>query len=139
MESLTAIEWDVLNATADDPENLEQIYQSIRRHAASPVLLADVADAIRTLLDGGLLVARDEQGRQVDDVSDSMPLWREWFSMSDRGREVWATSSPARRPEPAARRSLFGVWKDLGIHLTLDDVSEARREMWEGFPRDFPK
>ncbi len=33
-------------------------------------------------------------------------------------------------------RSLRGLWKDLNIHITDDDIAEARREMWGNFPRD---
>jgi len=32
--------------------------------------------------------------------------------------------------------SLEGLWADLDIHLTEEDVAEARREMWGNFPRD---
>ena len=34
------------------------------------------------------------------------------------------------------RRSLLGLWKDLNIHITEEDIAEARREMWGNFPRD---
>jgi hypothetical protein len=34
------------------------------------------------------------------------------------------------------RRSLLGLWKDLNVHLTEEDIAEARREMWGNFPRD---
>jgi uncharacterized protein DUF2281 len=33
-------------------------------------------------------------------------------------------------------RSLRGLWKDFGIHITEEDIAEARREMWGNFPRD---
>jgi hypothetical protein len=32
--------------------------------------------------------------------------------------------------------SLEGLWADLDIHLTEEDIAEARREMWSNFPRD---
>lgn len=35
-------------------------------------------------------------------------------------------------------RSLLGLWEDLNIHITDEDIAEARREMWGNFPRDFP-
>lgn len=41
--------------------------------------------------------------------------------------------STSRRP----RRSLKGLWKDLGVDITEEDIAEARREMWGNFPRDF--
>jgi Protein of unknown function (DUF2281) len=34
------------------------------------------------------------------------------------------------------RRSLRGLWKDLNINITEEDIAEARREMWANFPRD---
>jgi hypothetical protein len=35
----------------------------------------------------------------------------------------------------SARRSLKGAFAHLGIHLTAEDIDEARREMWSNFPR----
>jgi hypothetical protein len=34
------------------------------------------------------------------------------------------------------RKSLLGLWADLNIHITEEDIAEARREMWGNFPRD---
>jgi len=34
------------------------------------------------------------------------------------------------------RRSLKGLWADLGIQISPGDFAEARREMWGGFPRE---
>jgi hypothetical protein len=33
-------------------------------------------------------------------------------------------------------RSLRGLWKDLNIEITEEDIAQARREMWGKFPRD---
>jgi hypothetical protein len=33
------------------------------------------------------------------------------------------------------RRSLKGLWADLDIEITDEDIREARREMWGNFPR----
>ena len=33
-------------------------------------------------------------------------------------------------------KSLLGLWSDLNIHITEEDIAEARREMWSNFPRD---
>ncbi|MGB9336507.1 MAG: DUF2281 domain-containing protein [Candidatus Acidiferrales bacterium] len=33
-------------------------------------------------------------------------------------------------------KSLRGLWADLNIHITEEDIAEARREMWGKFPRD---
>jgi len=29
-----------------------------------------------------------------------------------------------------------GLWADLSIDLSTEDIDEARREMWTDFPRD---
>ena len=34
------------------------------------------------------------------------------------------------------RRSLRGLWADLNIHITEEDIAQDRREMWGNFPRD---
>jgi hypothetical protein len=36
------------------------------------------------------------------------------------------------------RRSLMGMLAHLNIHISSEDIAEARREMWGNFPRDFP-
>jgi hypothetical protein len=33
-------------------------------------------------------------------------------------------------------RSLRGLWADLNIRITEEDIAEARREIWGNFPRD---
>jgi len=33
-------------------------------------------------------------------------------------------------------RSLRGLWADLGVTITAEDIAEARREMWGNFPRE---
>ena len=35
---------------------------------------------------------------------------------------------------PGPRKSLRGLWR--GLDITTEDIAEARREMWAGFPRD---
>ena len=34
------------------------------------------------------------------------------------------------------RRSAMGLLADLGIHISKEDIDEARREMWGNFPRE---
>lgn len=34
------------------------------------------------------------------------------------------------------RRSLYGALADLDVHITEEDISEARKEMWGNFPRE---
>jgi len=40
--------------------------------------------------------------------------------------------SEPKRP----RRSLMGLWVDLDVKITREDIDEARREMWGNFPRE---
>lgn len=34
------------------------------------------------------------------------------------------------------RRSIKGICADLGVHLSKEDIAEARHEMWGNFPRE---
>ena len=44
-------------------------------------------------------------------------------------------TSPALEPPPAP---FFGLWFNLGVDLSADDLDAARREQWNGFPREDP-
>ncbi len=33
-------------------------------------------------------------------------------------------------------KSMKGLWSDLGISLSAEEIDENRREMWKKFPRD---
>jgi hypothetical protein len=35
-----------------------------------------------------------------------------------------------------SHRSPKGMWADLGVNISPEDIAEARREMWGGFPRE---
>ncbi len=35
------------------------------------------------------------------------------------------------------RRSLEGLWADLDVHISEEDIAEARKEMWGNFPREY--
>lgn len=37
-------------------------------------------------------------------------------------------------PEP--RKSLWGLWADLGPAPSAEEIDEARREAWDNFPRE---
>jgi len=32
-------------------------------------------------------------------------------------------------------QGFHGLWADLGVEITAQDIAEARREMWGDFPR----
>lgn len=36
------------------------------------------------------------------------------------------------------KKSLLGIFSDLAIGLTPEDLAEARKEMWGNFPRPIP-
>ena len=46
--------------------------------------------------------------------------------------EFLAHKQVPKRP----RRSVKGLWADLNVRITEEDIAEARREMWGNFPRD---
>ena len=37
---------------------------------------------------------------------------------------------------PIPRKSLLGLWRDLGPAPSAEEIDEARREAWSGFPRE---
>ena len=37
---------------------------------------------------------------------------------------------------PKKLRGLEGIWEDLNLEITDEDIAQARREMWGNFPRD---
>jgi len=34
------------------------------------------------------------------------------------------------------RVSLEGIWADMNVNVTEEDIAEARKEMWSNFPRE---
>lgn len=56
----------------------------------------------------------------------------------DQQREVmdFVESLPQAPSDPHPRRSLMGLFSDLNIHITEEDIAQARREMWGNFPRE---
>lgn len=42
----------------------------------------------------------------------------------------------SRYQDKRPRRSSRGLWADLGIDITDEDIEDARREMWARFPRE---
>ena len=118
MRQVTSTEWLVLNATADDAENLEQIYRSLAfeyfadpnrpadpnlchwRESRPPIRLREIAEAIQSLVARGLLVPRWDplEESKTDDLSY---VWKAWFEMSEEGRSLWAAT-----PEPSRQTAL---------------------------------
>lgn len=44
---------------------------------------------------------------------------------------------PALPPEQ--RKPLGGMYEHLGLHISKEEIDEARREAWANFPREFPE
>lgn len=40
------------------------------------------------------------------------------------------------RQKKVPRVSLEGIWADLNVNITEDDIREIRKEMWQNFPRE---
>jgi hypothetical protein len=47
-----------------------------------------------------------------------------------------ATSLRHEISRKRAFRSIKGLWSDLGITLSAEEIESNQREMWKGFPRD---
>ena len=56
----------------------------------------------------------------------------------DKQQEILdhATELRDRAAPPKQRKSVKGLWADLGVSLSAEEIDENRREMWKGFPRD---
>jgi hypothetical protein len=111
MNVLDKTAWEVLNATADDCENFEQIYRLIcyelfpdaeapnhlpyhLRPVHNPILLSEIANRIRELVDEGLLaIVMDEDGHPWQNRDDLSYVWRAWFSMTAEGKSAWESSA----------------------------------------------
>jgi hypothetical protein len=123
MDVLDKVEWEILNATADDWENLEQIYQMIcfdfsaqdyaqaekgsfyMRPTNGAPLLEEIADRICKLVGAQLLEARQARGEQrVPDPSDRSYVWRGWFRMTPAGKSAWASSEHGNLVEQEGTR-----------------------------------
>ncbi len=57
---------------------------------------------------------------------------------AEKQREI--LSHAARLRDAAAKKRPFksvkGLWADLGISLSGDEIEENQREMWKNFPRE---
>jgi hypothetical protein len=56
----------------------------------------------------------------------------------DKQREVleFVESLEKKSAGTRPRHSFKGLWADLGVEVSAEDLAEARREMWGGFPRE---
>lgn len=56
----------------------------------------------------------------------------------EKQREVleFLESIKEKNGDGKPRRSLLGLWSDLNVRISEEDIRAARREMWGNFPRD---
>jgi hypothetical protein len=55
----------------------------------------------------------------------------------ERQREVLDFVSHLKdKSRKAPRRSLAGLWADLYLSVTEEDIAQVRRDMWSAFPRE---
>src|SRR5262245_63472701 len=109
MTTLDKTAWEILNATADDLENLEQIYLQVcyqlmatpgtrdeavydYRPIRGAPLLSEIADRIRGLVDQGLLAVAMDEDPPGPDRDGLSYIWRAWFRMTPQGRSIWESS-----------------------------------------------
>jgi hypothetical protein len=136
METLTSIERAVLSLTAAEAESLEQIYQEFQL-TEQTVPLADAADAVRSLLEKGLLSPRlsDVEPSQTD----MSRVWRARFEPTPKGREIIERDRPKPPPGWPEGRIYPGIFQGLIPDISAEELDETRREMWSNFPRDVPE
>ena len=62
------------------------------------------------------------------------------LSLRDRIKVITIVLSETEHDLPVSksikRKSLYGLWKDLDVHLTAKNIDRARKEMWGNFPRE---
>ena len=59
---------------------------------------------------------------------------RELAPEQQQGVLDFASFLNTRKKRPL--KSMYGLWKDLGISISEEDIAEARKEMWGNFPRE---
>ena len=131
---VSATEWAVLNATADDVEDLEQIYRSVHHESPTAPRLPDVADAVRSLVEKGFLAPRMGENGGPPAADDLSFIWKARFEVTPRGRAAWESSAPVVDEPRPERPSLFGVWKDIAVDIPFEVFKENRREMVRSDP-----
>lgn len=109
MNPISKTEMLVLNATSDDYENLEQICRSLaldfspenfnflnsnyfhQRETIDALLLTEVENAIKELVNKGLLEGRTEKGTPIEIPIEPSLVWRGWFRASEIGLRLLKT------------------------------------------------
>ena len=56
---------------------------------------------------------------------------------ADKQKQLLDHANRLRQDTPSKKpfKSVKGLWSDLGITLSAEEIEENQREMWESFPR----
>ena len=57
---------------------------------------------------------------------------------ADKQQEVLSHATRLRDESTPKKpfKSIKGLWADLGISISAEEIDEMRREMWKNFPRE---
>ena len=72
--------------------------------------------------------------------SSEQALLDHWRSLHPEQKEAalaFVEFLHSKNAPKRARRSLLGLCAEANVIIVNDDITEARREMWGSFPRDF--
>ena len=119
---------DKAQAIFKEQSSLKDVIDSWEKHRS------DLEEA-RFFLD----VAKDEKSEEalneaaakVAEVAKSMAQ-TELTQLLEHANRLREDAAP-RKPF----KSIKGLWADLNITLTAEEIEENQREMWKNFPRDF--
>ena len=56
---------------------------------------------------------------------------------ADKQQELLKHANRLRQEAPPKKplKSIRGLWSDLGINLSAEEIEQNQREMWKNFPR----
>ena len=69
--------------------------------------------------------------RAIFDAVRALPAGKRQ-EVLDHVKRLHDVATQPRKPRKSGR----GLWADLNIDLSAEEIDEARREMWENFPRN---
>jgi hypothetical protein len=57
---------------------------------------------------------------------------------ADKQQEILSHATRLREETPPKKpfKSIKGLWADLGISLSTEEIDENQRDMWKNFPRE---
>ncbi len=69
-------------------------------------------------------------------IENGVVVLDEPVSLPDGMEVTVLPSDDTPRGVRTTKQSIEGLWSDLGIDISERDISEARNDMWGGFPRE---